>query len=72
MASDSIMLSAVLSVLHQVGLDAKVGEEGHVYVIGIDGAPEALDEIRASGWTRLSRSRSTSTRRCQSTTSRAR
>jgi ribose transport system substrate-binding protein len=48
MASDSIMVSAVLSVLQQLGLDAKVGEEGHVYVIGIDGAPEALDEIRAS------------------------
>lgn len=46
MASDSIMLPAVLQVLKRLGKDAKVGEEGHIFLAGIDGDPFALQQIR--------------------------
>jgi ribose transport system substrate-binding protein len=47
MASDTVMLSAVLSALKSAGRDAKVGEPGHVYLISIDGTSFALQQIRA-------------------------
>lgn len=46
MASDAVYVTPVLAVLRQRGLDAKVGEPGHIYLSGIDGAPEALQAIR--------------------------
>jgi ABC-type sugar transport system substrate-binding protein len=47
MQSDSVMLSGVLSTLEQEGLDAKVGEPGHVVLVSIDGTSQALDKIRS-------------------------
>lgn len=47
MASDTVMLSPVLSALKAAGRDAKVGEPGHVYLITIDGSPYGLEQIRA-------------------------
>lgn len=45
--SDTIMLPGVLSVLKRLNRDAKVGEPGHVTLVGIDGGAFALDQIRA-------------------------
>ena len=47
MASDTVMLSPVLSALKGAGRDAKVGDDGHVYLISIDGSPFGLEQIRA-------------------------
>lgn len=46
MQSDTIDLAGVKSALSQVGRDAKVGEEGHVAVVGIDGTPQGLQAVR--------------------------
>lgn len=45
--SDAVYLPGLLSVLASKGLDAKVGEPGHIYVISIDGTPAGLDALRA-------------------------
>jgi ABC-type sugar transport system substrate-binding protein len=47
MASDTVMLSPVLSALKSAGRDAGVGEPGHVHLISIDGSPFGLEQIRA-------------------------
>jgi ribose transport system substrate-binding protein len=47
MASDTVMLSPVLSALKSAGRDAKVGQPGHVYLISIDGSSYGLEQIRA-------------------------
>lgn len=46
MQSDTIDLAGVKEALRQVGRDAKVGEEGHVAVVGIDGTPQGLQAVR--------------------------
>ena len=40
------MIRGVLAGLRQVGRAAKVGEDGHVVIVGIDGTPLALQRIR--------------------------
>jgi len=40
-------LSPTLNVLKQMGRDAKVGAEGHIYNISIDASPQALGLIRS-------------------------
>ena len=47
MASDTVMLSAVLSALKSAGRDAMVGQPGHVFLISIDGSPFGLQQVRA-------------------------
>jgi ribose transport system substrate-binding protein len=47
MASDTVMLSPVLSALKSAGRDAKVGEPGHVPLISVDGSPFGLQQVRA-------------------------
>lgn len=39
-------LSPTLNVLTTAGRDAKVGEEGHIFNVSIDGTPQALDLVR--------------------------
>ncbi len=39
-------LSPTLAVLEQAGRDAKVGEEGHIFNVSVDGTAQALDLIR--------------------------
>lgn len=46
MQSDDVMYQGVLSVLQQAGRDAKVGEDGHVVLVGIDGGVGGLQGIR--------------------------
>jgi ribose transport system substrate-binding protein len=45
--SESVCLTSVQKVLADQNLDAKVGESGHIIVVGIDGSPAGLDAIRA-------------------------
>lgn len=45
--SESVCLTSVQKVLSTQGKEAKVGEAGHVVVVGIDGSPAGLDAIRA-------------------------
>jgi ABC-type sugar transport system substrate-binding protein len=40
-------LSPTLNVLKQMGRDAKVGEEGHIYNISVDASPQALALIKS-------------------------
>jgi ribose transport system substrate-binding protein len=47
MQSDSIMLPGVLSVLQQLGHNAKVGEPKHIFLVSIDGSPFSLQKIRS-------------------------
>lgn len=47
MQSDTIDLQGVKAALKSVGRDAKVGEDGHVVVVGIDGTPQALQAVKA-------------------------
>jgi len=47
LAGDSVYLPGVLNVLKRVDRLAKVDEEGHVVIVGIDGDPFALEQIRA-------------------------
>jgi ABC-type sugar transport system substrate-binding protein len=47
MQSEAVMLPAILNTLKALKKDAKAGEPGHIYLIGIDGTPLALDKIRS-------------------------
>ena len=53
MQTDGGMTSGVLNVLKSAGKLKQVGEPGHVFLVGIDGAPQALQAIR-DGWLDLS------------------
>jgi len=46
MQTDSGMTAGVLNVLKNAGKLHKVGEPGHIFLVGIDGAPQALKAIR--------------------------
>jgi ribose transport system substrate-binding protein len=46
MQSDSVQLAPVLSAVEQAGHKAKVGEDGHIVLVAIDGSPAALAAIR--------------------------
>ncbi|MER9934155.1 sugar ABC transporter substrate-binding protein [Mesorhizobium sp. M0088] len=46
LASDSAYLPGVLNVMKRLGRLSKVGESGHVPIVGIDGSPFALEQIR--------------------------
>lgn len=46
MQSDDVMFQGVLSVLQQAGRAAKVGEPGHIVMVGIDGGAGGLQGIR--------------------------
>ena len=45
--SEAVMLPAILNTLKTLKKNAKAGEPGHIYLIGIDGTPMALDKIRS-------------------------
>lgn len=45
--SDCGMLAASLNVLQSNGKTAKVGEDGHIVTVSVDGCPFALEQIRA-------------------------
>jgi ABC-type sugar transport system substrate-binding protein len=47
MQSEAVMLHAILNILKALKKDAKAGEPGHIYLIGIDGTPLALEKIRS-------------------------
>jgi ABC-type sugar transport system substrate-binding protein len=47
MQSDAVMLAGVLNVLKSADKLTKVGEDGHIYLISIDGTPFALEQVRA-------------------------
>jgi len=47
LASDSAYLPGTLSVLQRLGRLKAVGEQGHVTIVGIDGSPFALEQVRA-------------------------
>jgi ribose transport system substrate-binding protein len=49
MQSDAVMLTGVLNVLKSADKLTKVGEDGHIYLISIDGTPFALEQVR-EGW----------------------
>jgi ribose transport system substrate-binding protein len=49
MQSDAVMLTGVLNVLKSADKLTKVGEDGHIYLISIDGTPYALEQVR-EGW----------------------
>ena len=49
MQTDAGMIAGVLNVLKSAGRLKKVGEPGHVFLVGIDAAPQALDAVR-DGW----------------------
>jgi ribose transport system substrate-binding protein len=53
MQTDAGMIAGVLNVLKSAGKLKKVGEPGHVFLVGIDGSPQALQAIR-DGWLDLS------------------
>jgi ABC-type sugar transport system substrate-binding protein len=44
--SDSVMLAGVLNVLQNAGRLHKTGEEGHIFIVSIDGTPAALQSLR--------------------------
>lgn len=46
MAGESAGLSGVISAMRRLGKLHKVGEEGHIAIVGIDGTPFALGQIR--------------------------
>ena len=46
MHSDSVGTQVVLAALDQIGQKFMRGEEGHVFMTGVDGSPEALQAIR--------------------------
>ena len=49
MQTDAGMIAGVLNVLKNADKLKKVGEPGHVFLVGIDAAPQALDAVR-DGW----------------------
>jgi ribose transport system substrate-binding protein len=46
MQSDSVMLAGVLNVLKGAGKLTKVGAPRHIFLVTIDGTPEALEKVR--------------------------
>lgn len=46
MHSDCVGTTVVLAALEQIGQKVQRGEEGHVFLAGVDGCPEALQAIR--------------------------
>lgn len=46
MHSDCVGTTVVLSALEQLGKKFKRGEEGHIFLTGVDGCPDALAAIR--------------------------
>jgi ABC-type sugar transport system substrate-binding protein len=46
MHSDCVGTRVVLSTLEQLGQLARTGEEGHIFLTGVDGCPDALQAIR--------------------------
>jgi ABC-type sugar transport system substrate-binding protein len=44
--SDSVYVPGTLQVLEELDLLKPAGEEGHIYIAGVDGSPAALDGIR--------------------------
>lgn len=46
LASDGVMADAVLSALEQVNKLFKVGEDGHIIVVTVDGTPGVIEHIR--------------------------
>jgi ABC-type sugar transport system substrate-binding protein len=46
MHSDCVGTTVVLAALEQLGKKFKNGEEGHIYMTGVDGCPDALAAIR--------------------------
>jgi ribose transport system substrate-binding protein len=46
MQSDSVMLAGVLNVLKGAGKLTKVGAPHHIFLVTIDGTPEALEKVR--------------------------
>ena len=53
MQTDAGMIAGVLNVLKNASKLTKVGEPNHVFLVGIDGSPQALQAIR-DGWLDLS------------------
>jgi ribose transport system substrate-binding protein len=53
MQTDAGMIAGVLNVLKSADKLKKVGEPGHVFLVGIDGSPQALHAVR-DGWLDLS------------------
>jgi ABC-type sugar transport system substrate-binding protein len=53
MQTDAGMIAGVLNVLKSAGKLKKVGEPGHVFLVGIDGSSQALQAVR-DGWLDLS------------------
>ncbi|MDK2980586.1 MAG: simple sugar transport system substrate-binding protein [Chloroflexota bacterium] len=49
MHSDSVGTTVVLAALDQLGKKFQRGEDGHVFLCGVDGSPDALQAIR-DGW----------------------
>lgn len=47
--SDNIGVPAVVPTLNQIGKLKKRGEDGHIFITGVDGGPAALNAIR-DGW----------------------
>jgi ABC-type sugar transport system substrate-binding protein len=46
MHSDCVGTTVVLAALEQLGKKAARGEEGHIFLTGVDGCPDALQAIR--------------------------
>jgi ABC-type sugar transport system substrate-binding protein len=46
MHSDCVGTTVVLAALEQLGKKVARGEEGHIFIAGVDGCPEALQSIR--------------------------
>lgn len=46
MHSDCVGTTVVLSALEQLGKKVPRGEDGHIFVVGVDGCPDALQAIR--------------------------
>ena len=47
MHSDCVGTKVVTAALDQIGQLAARGEEGHIFLLGVDGCPDALASIRA-------------------------
>ncbi|MFM9108657.1 MAG: sugar ABC transporter substrate-binding protein, partial [Chloroflexota bacterium] len=45
--SDSVYVPGTLQVLEELDLLKPAGEDGHIYIAGVDGSPAALEGIRA-------------------------
>ena len=47
MHSDCVGAKVVTAALDQIGQLMERGEEGHIFLVGVDGCPDALSSIRA-------------------------